>query len=179
MLCPPPDAAHAQPLCDQPSCEAFQEQQYTHFNHVALGHRVDMSSRLPSYFGQTKSTITLLTRLRRRPWSPPILTSGRGVGFVRQLDRSLRLRFLAGIPLYAALACPGVDAPQCSRVVYAHTLPCASTPPALPCSLAPIRRLSMRVDGCRGLLWLLWGDDDEIQSHFFDELRAEISEKVD
>ena len=30
----------------------------------------------------------------------------------------------------------------------------------------------MRVDGCRGLLW---GDDDEIQSHFFDELRAEIS----
>ena len=146
---------------------------------MALGHRVDMSSRLPTYFGQTKSTITLLTRLRRRPWSPPILTSGRGVGFVRQLDRSLRLRFLAGIPLYAALACPGVDAPQCSRVVYAHTLPCASTPPALPCSLAPIRRLSMRVDGCRGLLWLLWGDDDEIQSHFFDELRAEISEKVD
>ena len=174
ILCPPPDAAHAQPLCDQPSCEAFFEQHYTHFNHVALGHCVDMSSRLPSYFGQTKSTITLLTRLRRRPWSPPILTSGRGVGFVRQLDRSLRLRFLAGIPLYAALACPGVDAPQCSRVVYAHTLPCASTPPALPCS--PIHSLSMRVDGC---LRAFVGDDDEIQSHFFDELRAEISEKVD
>jgi hypothetical protein len=34
----------------------------------------------------------------------------------------------------------------------------------------------MRVDGCRGLLW---GDDDEIQSHFFDELRAEISENID
>ena len=117
MLCPPPDAAHAQPLCDQPSCEAFQEQQYTHFNHVALGHRVDMSSRLPSYFGQTKSTITLLTRLRRRPWSPPILTSGRGVGFVRQLDRSLRLRFLAGIPLQVVVYSAGLSWCLCPAVL--------------------------------------------------------------
>ena len=142
MLCPPPDAAHAQPLCDQPSCEAFQEQQYTHCNHVALGHRVDMSSRLPSYFGQTKSTITLLTRLRRRPWSPPILTSGRGIGFVRQLDRSLRLRFLAGIPLYAALACPGVDAPPLSAPGSCMLIHCPALPLHLRCHAHPFA-------GCR------------------------------
>ena len=38
-------------------------------NHVAPGHCVDMSSRLPPYFGQTKSIITLLTR------GPPALAS--------------------------------------------------------------------------------------------------------
>ena len=43
--------------------------------HAAPGHRVDMSSRLPPYFTQTKSNIPLLTRLCCGPWPPPMLHS--------------------------------------------------------------------------------------------------------